>query len=141
MPLSKPTTSDMSICDLLFSLGFFVPSATGNLYNTEDSPAMCYFAAISGQFFGLASLSWYFCITINTFRAMNADLVRTAKYKGLPIGYHAYVSLALFLFYSIIAVLCCFLFCLVGIQLFRPSNTALTPSLFFPPRLTDMYGG
>ena len=57
----------MSLCDWFFSLKFLVPALLGRL-DVDDSDWLCKTEAFVESFFGLASVSWYFMIAVNTFK-------------------------------------------------------------------------
>eukprot|EP01006_Ploeotia_vitrea_P042054 TRINITY_DN66601_c3_g1_i1.p1 TRINITY_DN66601_c3_g1~~TRINITY_DN66601_c3_g1_i1.p1 ORF type:complete len:419 (-),score=190.85 TRINITY_DN66601_c3_g1_i1:89-1345(-) len=79
----------MSICDAIFSFKYLGTSLFGELQRPQVD-LECYLEFIASQFFGLASLSWYFCITLETFRALSIH-TRFSMDPSVPPVYHAYV--------------------------------------------------
>jgi len=54
----------MSICDLLLSLKFWLALVTQAPVSMERSKFVCLLSAITGNFFAIATISWYFVISV-----------------------------------------------------------------------------
>jgi len=58
----------------------------------RNESALCLFEGVLGQFFGLASISWYFCITINALYALSPIMnVNAATLKRREYMHHIFV--------------------------------------------------
>jgi len=54
----------MSLCDFFLSLKFWLEIITQTPVSMERNRSVCLFSAIVGQFFGIATISWYFVISV-----------------------------------------------------------------------------
>jgi len=54
----------MSICDLGLALKFWIGQISQAPISMEKNKALCLLSAISGNFFGIATVSWYFIIAL-----------------------------------------------------------------------------
>jgi len=54
----------MSVCDFGLAMKFWLPQLTQTHVSMDDHKGLCLFSAISGNFFGIATISWYFIIAL-----------------------------------------------------------------------------
>jgi len=87
----------MSICDLLLSLKFWLALITGARVSMEQSKFLCLFSAIFGQFTGVATISWYFIISICVYAVFQPPESRWRLFLKSETLQHVYVwSIAAF---------------------------------------------
>jgi len=80
----------MSLCDFFLSLKFWLEIITQTPVSMERNRSVCLFSAIVGQFFGIATISWYFVISVCVYCVFQPPESRWRWLLNQDLLQHAY---------------------------------------------------